>query len=391
MPDEIVGGGAVASADPVRDAVANSVADAGMIDEIASSSNEVVETPPANGADGSATPAETPVATTPDAPKPETPAAPKAKTEDEEVAEIEAKLVAENPSLQRGNISRSRHQAMLTRRANEHKAALEPLQAKAAQFDAPETQERLSGALIFEQRPDVAFEKVLLHDPRYVALIDAHVEKVIKERGLSGAPTAQQPSATAAPSFELPKPDMLNPDGSLGYSAEAQAAYVEAKLQQQRADMQAEFDKKLEDRFKAIDGDLAPAREAKAVKETFEKALTSQGALLDEAHRSWPNFKGHFDEIKAELGKKGNERMGLRQAYDAVRERHITTLQGQVKTQAQLEAEMRTRIIQETNAAATAAGRSLRPGVPAAGAPSGDGFATDPIRDAVAKAASTLR
>ncbi len=353
---------------------------AGMIDEVASSSNEVVETPPANAGEVP------PVEATTDPAKPTE--APPAKTEDEEVAALEAKLIAENPSMQRGNISRSRHQALLTRRANEHKAALEPLQAKAAQFDAPETQERLQGALIFEQHPQVAFEKVLLADPRYRSLIDAHVEKVIKDRGLTGAPPAQQPSATVAPSVvELPKPDILLPDGSLGYSAEAQAKYVEVKLQEQQAD----FDKKLEERFKALDGDLAPAREAKAAKEHFNAALTRQGTILDEAKASWPNFQGHYAEIKAEIMKPGNERMGLRQAYDAVRERHIATLTGQVKTQAQLEAEVRAKVIAETNAAARAAGQSIRPGVPAAGAPNGDGFATDPIRDAVAKAASTLR
>ncbi len=79
-----------------------------------------------------------------------------------------------------------------------------------------------------EQRPDVFVKHVLLNDPRYVKVFEGMIEEAVAKRGATAAPAGAPAAAPAV--TELPKPDSLLPDGSLGYSAEATQKVVEHHL-----------------------------------------------------------------------------------------------------------------------------------------------------------------
>lgn len=382
MPDEVV---STPSADPIRAAIESSVADAGLID----ASADAAATPPAESATP-ATEAQPDASATPPAPKAE--ATPPAKTEEEELAEVERGLIEKNPSLRQGQMSMSRHQAVLTRRANEHKTIVDghekTIKELREKYENEATQDKLLAFELAEAAPQVFFDKVLKNDPRYTAIFDSMVDAAVKEAIAKHQPaTPPAPAASAAPA-EKPKPDALLPDGSLGYSAEGALALAEWVAAQQTAALE----KKLEEKFGAIDKDLAPSRDAAKTQAEIEKSFTNMSALLTEARRDWPNFSPNEKEIRAELGKPGNERLTLRQAYDRVVYGKLTTdLAAAKKSNEQIEAEVRARLIAETNAAAAAAGRTPQPGKVPAATPKVTTETEDPIRAAVARSAATLR
>jgi hypothetical protein len=342
-------------ADPITAAITSSLdsaREAGTIEPAADDTPS--EAPAADAAvtESVASPAAEPV---PPAPA-ETP---EAKGEADELAAITKELLDKTPGLAKGRIRVVDHQAVLTRTRRAHEKDVAELRAqieKVKHLDSPDTTESLQAMRLAETKPDVFVKQVLLNDSRYVEVFNAMVEEAIAKRG-GAAPAARTAGVTDVPA-ERPKPDSLQADGTLGYSAEA----LEQILAIERAEAR-----------KASEADLAKLREelkpvtSRAEAETkITQALERQGKVLEDARANWDEFTTHEAEIRAELAKPGNERMGLDTAYRKVvfgKLKAGATLSESEK--ARIRAEERVAYAKELNAAPRTG--NLRPGaLPAA-------------------------
>jgi hypothetical protein len=341
------------------------------------------ETPDATADSTEATPAATePAATENVAPetKPETkPTTPTAKSEADELAEIKTELLGKTPGLAKGRIPVIEHQAVLTRARRKHEAEVAALNTKIEgykPYDSQDVKEQIAAIRLAENNPDVFFNKVLMNDPRYKALVDARVAEAAK----TVAPAATTPAAEAAKP-EMPKPDVLNADGTLGYSAEALQKALEFSLAKER-DAQAAEMKKLRE-------ELAPVTQRAEMETRLTAAMDRQGQVLSNARKNWRGFTDHEPAIRAELAKPGNESIDLFQAYSNVVVGHYETASKVTETErAKIVREAREAVVKELNGAPRT--KSVRPGqLPAASAGDADMSTEDVVRAAMRAANMT--
>lgn len=235
------------------------------------------------------------------------------QTEEEELTALEADVVKKTPGIQNGKMSTSRHQAVLTRQRNlwekQQAAAIDEAKKAYAQYEAAEFKERVKVAELAEGDFDTFFSYVSEH-PKHKAA----VERVIAERVKAHVPPPP-PAPRADDPFkdvpaEEPQPDMVNPDGSLGYSAKAQRDYVKWQAAQMTSDLRRQME---EDRKK-----LAPLMTERETREAQSTALKTMGERITEARRSWPDFAGLEAQIAEYIHAPGNEKATLEGAYRAV-------------------------------------------------------------------------
>jgi uncharacterized protein YecT (DUF1311 family) len=184
-------------------------------------------------------------------------------------------------------------------------------------------------------------------------LKDAQLGPVFRELMGSGADTAaagSAPQGGSAASSGRPKPDKLFEDGSVGYSAEALEQLLEWERAQLTKSLEAQFDQRLNERFK----DVTPLLEQHRAETAFNHAKERMRPILENARKTWPKFADHEADIKAWLMAPGNERATLDDAYRAV---VIPKLQGDRDA-------MRQEILAELNKRPAAAAPAARPAKP---------------------------
>lgn len=259
-----------------------------------------------------------------------------------QLAAIEAELVTKTPNLKKGRIPVSRHQAVLTRerrQAEEKIKALEGLRAAADQFNSEPVQTALKVMKIAQDNPDAFVRQILMNHPSYRPIFDA----LLKPSAQPGQ-TAPPETTTATVPTERPAPDVLLPDGTIGYSAKQTQALVDwfsAQERQSRTKERAELEKKLAD----LQGTIKPFQEEAVARREIGNAMQRMKTLLDDARKNWPSFSVHEAAIREELKKPGNERQTLEQAYRAVVVPKLAT------DRTKLEAELRQSILAELNKA----------------------------------------
>jgi hypothetical protein len=364
--------------------IASAASEAGIFSASSESSSEPVatETTAAQPDATTSTPAATETAATSPTTTAQTAAAEASATADEtELATIEKEIVDKTPNLADPNarIQVSRHQAVLTRQRRQAEAEQAKLHAEIAQYKTKYDQhadERIAAAQLAERNPEVFVKHVLLNDPRYVGVIEGLVNEAISKRGASAA----VPAPGAYPT-EKPKPDTVMPDGSLGYSAEAAeklSLYVAGQVK-------AEVDKALAERDKG----LKPVLDREKAIENYNAAYERQGKILKNARESWPDFVEHEKDIRAELGKPGNERMDLFTAYTRVVPAKLKERATLTDTErAKIARAEREKLEKEINAASRTS-TAQRPGQMPAAKAAGEGeprSLDDVVRDAGRKA-----
>jgi hypothetical protein len=184
---------------------------------------------------------------------------------------------------------------------------------KLAWAESEDAQSKIKALDIADTNPELFFN-VLMQDSRYAALLDARLKTL-----------APRPEATAAPAAsDRPKPDVLNPDGSLGYSEKGLAAL----LAFERAEAVREAEKRLSDKFDPI---LTPIIEERQAGEKFQAAKQRQAKNLQTARDTWAGFKEHEADIAQWLRSQwfsvvngqrvrnpAKAHLGLMEAYQAV-------------------------------------------------------------------------
>lgn len=291
----------------VASIVENAAKDAGYLDN---GGDEVVDTgggyddTPAETADSSDDTAE--VAS--DDPAPETPAVAAPETsEEDELKAIEAELTTKTPALNKGKLSVSRHQAVLTRERKKHEAALKEIQDRYAQYEDPQVKQRLAAFQLAETDHEVFFNRLIQH-PKFQPL----VERLTKAQQADLAKSEAAKPVTAAELVE-PKPDYLNADGTLGYTAEGAKALAEYKTALVRSELQAEIAR--------LTGQVAPILRERQAVEQLGQMREAVAPVLASARR-WQGFTEHEADINAYMSRPEfnglSAAQALEKAYDAV-------------------------------------------------------------------------
>lgn len=262
-------------------------------------------------------------------------------SEEDDLKKLELELLEKTPTLGKGRIKVSRHQAVLTRTRRQAEAAqaaaVAEIQAKydaVAKYEMPEWSERLQAIQIAETQPERFVKEVLLQTPEYQKVFDALVEAKLTERGAKPAEGGQAPAVA-----EMPKPDVINPDGSLGYSADGARALVAWEL----ANAEKKFQGVLESKVSDLRKEITPLAEARRTEEQLRVAVERMKPILEDARTNWPGFKDHEPAIATEMRKPGNERMTI---HDAYRKVVIPTF---ATDRAKLEAEITKRVLADLN------------------------------------------
>lgn len=349
--------------DSVTAAIELAVSDLSAVEaDNAPAAADTVSASPA--APDSATPA-TPAPSTPD------PVSVAAGTADDEreLSALEQELVASTPGLAKGRISVSRHQAVLTRARRQAEQAVAEAKAAAAKYETPEFQQQVRALGLAETRPEVFFRDVLLQDPRYKALVDAHVQALTAKATPAPAATAPSPAGNA----ERPAPDRLEADGTLGYTAEGAQQLLEWALARERQT----YESKLTELQQRLDPILTERKHVEA----FRSAVDRMRPIVADARTNWPGFEDHRQEILAEIKKPGNERMSIHDAYRAV------VVPKLAFNRQQEEAKLRKEILDQLNAKQPSS--VVPPGTPRAAA-DGTASTSDTVEDIVRNAYRTL-
>ncbi len=236
----------------------------------------------------------------------------------------------------------SRHKAVLTKARKQAEAAQEKLKALEWAV-APGAAEKQQAIELADKNPEL-FADVLLADERFAAIFKSKF-------GATAAPAPVQKAAaeTAAPT-DKPQPDVLFPDGSVGYSAAAQEALIEWRVKDAL--------KGVDERFAPVEKERKEAQELAVHRAEFERSVGTERMRIEHAKKSWPGYAQHEQAVKDYILAPGNERATLHDAYIAV---VVPKLQSS-------EADLRKKILAEVNAAKPAAALA-RPGAPAAKVP----------------------
>lgn len=308
---------------------------------------------------------------------------PKELTEEEELAKLERELEEKTPTMRNGRIKVSRHQAVVTRNRNRLEAQIAEREAKLKQYERyheivpfehldtqfESTKERLAAITLAETRPDVFLNQVLKHDPRYTPLFDAMIDAAIKERGLTKAEARAEVVADLNAPKEKPQPDVLNPDGSMGYSAERAEQLTAYYLAQERSAHKTELDKLREE--------LGPVLTVAETEKQIAQSKENMRPVLERARATWRGFKEHESAIRSHL--ENNPLSDLYEAYSIVvsdgYEKRIAEAEKKAAeasvAREKLKAELHAELVKEMNSRSP---RNLaRPGAPAAAAEVHDG------------------
>jgi hypothetical protein len=303
-------------------------------------------------------------ATPPPAPTPE-------PSEEDELKAIEAELTQKNPSLNKGKLPVSRHQAILDRARRKHEAELKAATEKYARYEDQTYQQKIAALELAERNPE-QFASRLFALPQY----QAWLERTIASR----APKAPEGTAQAAPAAadEKPKPDYLFPDGSLGYTAEGQQKLLEWQERQLRKSFDEDLTKRLGDVTKQIE----PFVRERQAQERLAQVAQQVSPVLESARR-WPGFKEYEKDIHAEISKPQYEGLSAKEAlergYDAV-------VPGKLKlAEEQKIANLKAEWVKELNAKSRA-----RTATAPSGAPATTGSGERSILDIVRETAAAL-
>lgn len=299
--------------------------------------------------------AEKPAEDATEKPVDEAPEGDKPKVEDEDAAikALEAELVSKTPTLQRGRISVSRHQAVLTRNRNKWDEEKKTFEQKVKEFESklndPQTQRKLE-MLQLAETDAPRFFAAMKATPAYAALIKAEAEALAK----TSAPAAPEPKVAADPSVptEEPQPDVLLADGRVTYSPEQALALAKWTSAQIQGKFTAELDK--------VRGEFKPIVEERRHKEAIAEATGRLEKLIAKASAEWPGFKENAAAIGAEIRKPENiaAGMSLHEAYIKVVPAQLAKQQATAQAEADKKAveKLQQRVPKET----------IRPGSPAA-------------------------
>lgn len=305
-----------------------------------------------------------------DEPAPEAPA-PDADPNAEAAQPGEEVPAAEPPKKKRGPIPYDRHEAVLTKHRREAEAKQQELQARLESLSRYESE---------EHKAQLQFLDLLQNDPARAVAILRQVDEqrfgrlswAEQQAEAAAAAAAASTAAPASPNGEMPQPDRLFDDGTLGYTAEGAQKLLEWRMAEERAERQKEL--------KALRDEISPIKSEREAREAYSQALTRTSKKLSEARDTWPEFKSYEKEMRAAL--EANPTWQLEEAYRAV-----VVPKLQVNREA-IRAEERKRLIDEMNAKSKA--RPVAAGqLPAAGATPSDQprDLEDVIRGAIRSAA----
>lgn len=271
------------------------------------------------------------------------------------------------PQKRRGPIPFDRHQAVLTKARNEAKAAQEALEKQIAdyrsRYETSDHQAQLQLLDLLQTDPGRAVTILKQVDPeRFGKLTWAEQQQVaaaVSESIASGG----QPAGDPGPK---PTPDTLNPDGTMGYSAEAAEKLVEWRIAKERQEYQKEL--------KSLRDEISPIKSEREAREAYSQSLTKMGKRLEEARATWPEFTTYEKDMRAAL--EANPTWGLEEAYRAVVTPKL------VANREAIRAEERKKVIEELNAKGRA-GRALAPGQQPAAAAAADSGAPRSTADII--------
>jgi hypothetical protein len=274
------------------------------------------------------------------APEAEADPAPEAEAKAEEPTE-EAKPSAEQQPKKRGVIPLHRHEAVLTnaRRAAEvEKAELNKRIEELSRYESQEFKTQLQFLQILENEPARAVEILRHVDPDRFGKLSWAEQQVV------AAAVADAAVFAPAPAGEMPAPDALLPDGTLGYSAEGAQKLLDWRMTQERT--------KLDKELAELRKDLDPIKKDREARAAFEQSVTKMSSKLTDARTNWEGFTDNEGAIKAFLEQ--NKTAGLEEAYRAV---VVPKLRGDREA---IRAEERKKLIDEMNAKSKA--KTLAPG-----------------------------
>lgn len=237
---------------------------------------------------------------------------------------VEGAVVEGQQARRAGPIPFEKHKTILENARTQHEAEIAPLREQVSRLSSElETfQEERTAYGLADSNPDL-FVKVMLEDPKIGALIRQTLGTV--------APAA------AAEKVE-PKADVLNDDGTVGYSPEAMQRIIE----QQAVTLQEKFNAMLQEKFGLVEPLVQEHQAGKA----FEAARVKMSSVVEDARNTWPGFKDNESEIKAFLGAKGNERVTLEQAYRKVVMPKFQSTEDQIRAKVLKELEGREAAVQ---------------------------------------------
>lgn len=308
-------------------------------------------------ADASAAPADPPEPTPAPAP-----------SDEDELKALEAELAAKTPTLNKGKIPASRHQAVLTRERRKHEAALKELQERYAPYEDPAVKQRLQAFQLAETNPGLFVERLVQHP-----MFAPHVQRLTKAQQAELAAAAPAPAQQAPPAdLVAPKPDKLNDDGTLGYSPEQAQKFAEYQVAVVRRELAAEI--------AALKSTVNPIVEERRASENARQVIESVIPILETARARWADFATYEADIQAYMDRPDfpvglSAKDALERAYDAV-----VPARRKVD-QERREAELRASWTKELNERAKAQ-RAAAPGaLPAATGRSGPKTIEDIVRE----------
>lgn len=324
--------------------ISNAIAGA----ESASGTETATETP---AAAESATP-ETEGAETVEAAA-ETPAEPVAETpaEGETPAEVATPAV---PAKKQGPIPFDRHQKILENARAAAAKEVEDLKARLAPFESEDAQAFTAAMRMADEDP-ATFAKVLLSD----AKVGAELRKAFAAEGAAPAApadSATKPAATPAGPSEKPGPDILLEDGRAVYSSAQLEKLMEWQSQQTADALTKRFEEKLKTEYGEVP-EIVAERKAQIA---FQRAVSTQKPILEEARRTLPRFTEFENEMRDFIVKTPGAT--LEKAYLAV---VVPKLQ-------QSEQQVREKVIAEMNGRPAAVVPKKTPAAPKVVAQSGD-------------------
>lgn len=243
-------------------------------------------------------------------------------------------VVADARPARRGPIPFQRHEEILANARKDREAEFNAMQERVnalAWAEGQDVRDKLAALDIADRDPELFFN-VLSQDPRYKAILD----KRFGGGGAApeGAGAAAAPRAAAG--AQRPKPDVLNPDGSMGYSEEGLTKLLDWQSQQ----TEQAVTKRFEDRF-------GPVEQAFQASTEWNKSIQSAKVVLDEARENWPGFKDAEQDIRAKIAE-ATQQGRILPLETAYRQVVIPRFQASRDT-------MRTEILAEINARPAAA------------------------------------
>jgi hypothetical protein len=148
-------------------------------------------------------------------------------------------------------------------------------------------------------------------NPRYRSLVEAEAKKI----GATVTPAGEvkpiaAPVVTDVPA-DMPKPDYLNPDGSVSYTP-AQAAKLAAwQADQSVTKVSAQHKAEIE----ALRKDVAPIVDQRRAIEQLEAKKNELRPRLHQAIETWPGMKKYYSAFQEGIRQPENSQVGLEDGY----------------------------------------------------------------------------